>query len=40
MNHPDETEADIEPLSDETLEAVAGGIGSFMMCSGDGNAAP
>lgn len=40
VNNHDETEADIEPLSDEALEEVAGGICSFMMCSGDMNDAP
>lgn len=35
-----ETETDVEPLSDESLEDVAGGICSFMYCSGGMNDAP
>lgn len=35
-----ETETEVEPLSDESLEEVAGGICSFMMCSGGMNDAP
>lgn len=35
-----ETETELEPLSDESLEEVAGGICSFMMCSGGMNDAP
>lgn len=35
MNHPDETE--IEPLSDEALEEVSGGVCSWSGCSGGGD---
>lgn len=33
-NHPIEPETEIEPLSDEALEDVAGGVCSFLNCSG------